>query len=106
MEDSGGIVGKAGQGNLGLNLNKKEEDLPQEQSKKYQTFMNDPAPKSVQKKIQLLEKPELIGPSLCYQNYQRSRQGTNKGVKKRAGAGKRAQTKGPKEGLLEKEAKE
>ena len=48
MEDSGGIVGKAGQGNLGLNLNKKEEDLPQEQSKKYQTFMNDPAPKSVQ----------------------------------------------------------
>ena len=30
MEDSGGIVGKAGQGNLGLNLNKKGEDLPQE----------------------------------------------------------------------------
>ena len=72
--------------------------MPQQQSKKYQTFMNDPAPKSVQKKIQLLEKPELIGPSLCYQNYQRSRQGTNKGVKKRAGAGKRGTDKGAERG--------
>ena len=33
MEDSGGIVGKAGQGNLGLNLNKKEADLPAGTSK-------------------------------------------------------------------------
>ena len=60
MGDSGG---KAGQANLGLNLNKKEEDLPQQQSKKYQTFMNNPEPKSVQKKIQLLERPRsLVSP--------------------------------------------
>ena len=67
--------------------------------------MNDPAPKSVQKKIQLLEKPELIGPSLCYQNYQRSGQrdqqrrqkegwgwqkGTDKGAE-RGAPGKRGQ---------------
>ena len=45
-DDNRGPRGRSG--NLGLNLNKKQQgDLPQQQSKKYQTFMNNPGQRSV-----------------------------------------------------------